>query len=1324
MKFDIMVGDENVRQRLSQIDAGIKETTKTVEDSGKTMEDTFKKVGAAAAGMFSVAMAKEFVSKVYEVRSYFQDIESSMKVFLGSEEKAVKFTKELKDYAWYNMFEFSELADASKQLIAYGNEVERISGKGGILDQLSNIATATKQPLMELVNMWNKAKNIGYVDSKAMITWASHGLVLNDVLKEMGETVKGNTITFEQLQMAIAHVTEEGGMFAGIMDEMMPNLSSSVGQLQDDLDSMFNEIGLAMQDTMKAGIEFVSKLVNNYKEIASVLGDVIVVYGTYKAALLATTAVEKASAYWTGILTEAEMMNKLATEAETIAKGKATAATIILQRAQQALNATLLSNPYALVAAALASLIVVAIRFQDTMRSTEEICDDFETSMNELKDLDEEANSINALADEFDELKGKIELSADESDRLLEVTRTLAGFMPTAIDGYDQYGNAIDLNTEKVREELQARIEAQRIVTETLKKEAEEKKKALEDELEERRRVYQDGKMTYPDVASSVPMVGVTSMFQEAGPEQKFAAAQRAEEISKKLDKLNNDLRNYDKILSGYYQHLSQVTGSLSGKNIDQLKQIKAALEEQIKSGKKGQMTVGDFFSYDFTGASDEFMQDVLDAVERKLPMEGTTKDDSKQLEKIRQEEHKLTEVIAQEERNRLKSAKESQSRLEDARIAAMTDGVQRALALRQKADQDELDEVEKSRQDEIRSYIESEKKIFDQREKLKKAQDDSYVVQFFDEDSVDLSKINAYWDKYLEFVKQRQQVEKQETAEDAMNEYLAKWGKTEEKRLATKKIYEKKIREAETEGERFSYQREMIEALAELDRKAMGSSALLVRLFEDTKKKSLKELRELSTKGAKLLEFLKKGKWDQTMGNVFGITKEVFDEIRQSPDELKDLSDALDDLDDRIEEVLPPIEQATQALKDLFAAGGDTNLATEAISNLSTATGKLNDATSVLSASFEAIGKLTNSDKLSDYANTLNGIANVISGAVSGAQAGAAVGGGYGAIIGAILGGGTSLITEIDKNVDNAENKRIEKLRNDIETLSRAYEELDRAISKSYSNKQSQLYEQEAQNLEQQRELVQKQLEEEQSKKHVDEGALSDYQKQLQDLDNKIEDTKEKAIDAIIGSDVSSAIESFADAYASAWENGENKATSARDTVVKLMKDTVREAIKAATESSGIMAEIRKKMAEYMFDNVLEDFEQKELLDMADTLQKQIDDEFGWADGLMSGRTAGITSGSSKSLSTMSEQTGSALEGRFTAFQSSNQDIADSMRSSLAIFTSMLTIATSSNGYLSDLVEQAVRSNIYLSDIAKYTKKMSGWDETLDEIASNTENL
>lgn len=136
-----------------------------IDSVGGNVINTIRQIGAIAGVSFSVAQAKSFVNKIAETRAYFQDIESSMKVFLGNEKKAEDFTQKLKDYAYYNMFEFSDLANASKQMIAYGHSVDTIIPR---LDQLSNVARGTNAPLMEMVNAYNRAKNLGGLGSRDM----------------------------------------------------------------------------------------------------------------------------------------------------------------------------------------------------------------------------------------------------------------------------------------------------------------------------------------------------------------------------------------------------------------------------------------------------------------------------------------------------------------------------------------------------------------------------------------------------------------------------------------------------------------------------------------------------------------------------------------------------------------------------------------------------------------------------------------------------------------------------------------------------------------------------------------------------------------------------------------------------------------------------------------------------------------------------------------------------------------------------------------------------------------------------------------------------
>ena len=269
---------EIFQDTLSGVNKGLGKTLNMMNGLGSTIGTAF---GVGAIGMF--------LNKVQEVRTYFQDIESSMRVFLGDAEKANQFTEELKSYAYYNMFEFSELAGGAKQLIAYGHETEKIIP---IMDKLSNVAAGTGASLNELIGLYNKAKSTGSVMARDVQSWAAKGVVLRDELKAMGVQAATGAITFNQLNQVLERVTGEGGRFHNLMAEQMNNLSASKGQFQDSIDAMYNEIGEKMQPLLKGTIDLANWAAENYDTVGKAILSLASAYGIYRAALGITHALE------------------------------------------------------------------------------------------------------------------------------------------------------------------------------------------------------------------------------------------------------------------------------------------------------------------------------------------------------------------------------------------------------------------------------------------------------------------------------------------------------------------------------------------------------------------------------------------------------------------------------------------------------------------------------------------------------------------------------------------------------------------------------------------------------------------------------------------------------------------------------------------------------------------------------------------------------------------------------------------------------------------------------------------------------------------------
>ena len=125
-------------------------------------------------------------------------------------------------------------------------------------------------------------------------------------------------------------------------------------------------------------------------------------------------------------------------------------------------------------------------------------------------------------------------------------------------------------------------------------------------------------------------------------------------------------------------------------------------------------------------------------------------------------------------------------------------------------------------------------------------------------------------------------------------------------------------------------------------------------------------------------------------------------------------------------------------------------------------------------------------------------------------------------------------------------------------------------------------------------------------------------------------------------------------------------------------MQQMVTESIKAAMQSSGAMEEIRNKLQQFYADNVLTGWEQDYIYNMAEELQKDLDEQFGWADSLFgSDKAKEQQSASSGGYETMTQDQSSELNGRFTALNESSlrqeaiqqgiSDIADDARNIIA---------------------------------------------------------
>lgn len=551
------------------------------------------------------------------------------------------------------------------------------------------------------------------------------------------------------------------------------------------------------------------------------------------------------------------------------------------------------------------------------------------------------------------------------------------------------------------------------------------------------------------------------------------------------------------------------------------------------------------------------------------------------------------------------------------------------------------------------------------------------------------------------------------EAQRKAMNDYLKEYGTYQDKKMALAAEYGQKIAFAETEGEKLILGKEWDKQLSDLEIKSGNTANAIIALFGDMKDKTLKELIEISTKGKEALEFLKSGEWDESKGKGLGITQEQFDLWSDMPEIMDRAGKSVESTNEKVDELRPAFDKVTEGVRRFFAAGDDPKKLTESLQLINEGVNEVMTSVQFLSNTF---GKLGDSfgGAFNDIAEGLNMAMGAVNSAMQGARAGAMFGP-IGASAGAAIGVVTSLASSIAKIHDKKNEKRIQRLQDQIDVLDASYEKLDRSIEKAYSTSAAKLINQQDELLKQQKLMIQQQILEEKDKKKTDEERIKEWEKQLDDINLKLEDNKEKAIEAITGTDVMSAIDEFAQAYSEAWATGTDAAEASTKIVQNLIKTAIIGFLKDKLSPS--VEEFMKKLADYMSDGIVSPWEEAELNKLKEKMDAEAQKVFDTSSKYFQEdkndkyeQTA--TSGG---FEKMSQDSADELNGRFTALQMTGEEILLFLQGSEQ-FLSLLYIKASM-----DVISVKIAS---LYDVADETRTMiaSIYIE-LQQINDNTAN-
>lgn len=352
-------------------------------------------------------------------------------------------------------------------------------------------------------------------------------------------------------------------------------------------------------------------------------------------------------------------------------------------------------------------------------------------------------------------------------------------------------------------------------------------------------------------------LYGSTNAVAKANDE--IVAANKAFQEQKKIyNDISNNISKLDEQQTAFINHINTISIFPQPKEgtydywqqqveiaDNALKQIQDSYLKVLKSGST-------------QGVPEEVTKQYNALIKQKKEAEEKLKiyDDkglSKEYNSIVDQNQKISDLMDKQSIERKRREEDLENQAIQSRIDTMTEGEAKIRAQRKLDNKKEIQDLERQREDYIRTEIEYQKKLFDVQEELNAKKSKDYKKKTFDPSTVkvDTSKFNELISN--ELIKQSIAPYKEEA--QAWNEYLVEYGNFQQKKVAINAEYNQKIVEATTKGEKESLKKERDSKLKEVTFDELKKSINFADIFGDLDTQSTETLTKMRDKLKEIID-------------------------------------------------------------------------------------------------------------------------------------------------------------------------------------------------------------------------------------------------------------------------------------------------------------------------------------------------------------------------------------------------------------------------------------------------------------------------------------
>lgn len=271
------------KQKMQAIEKEAKELGVRLTDTNK-QTDKLKSgiggIGATIAGAFAVGSIIAFGKSVLDATVKNEQLTKSFEVMLKSKSQADILMAQLVQFAKTTPFELTEVAEATKKLLAFGvgsSDIEKT------LRKLGDVSAGIGAPLGDIAYLFGTIKTQGRAMTEDINQFTNRGIPMWDELAKvtgvsglaLKKYVSEGKVGFAEIDQAFTNLTTNGGKFTGLMDAQSKTLGGTISNLADGWDQFMVKLGNGNSGILKSIVSTFGAIVDKLNEWASTEEDVV-----------------------------------------------------------------------------------------------------------------------------------------------------------------------------------------------------------------------------------------------------------------------------------------------------------------------------------------------------------------------------------------------------------------------------------------------------------------------------------------------------------------------------------------------------------------------------------------------------------------------------------------------------------------------------------------------------------------------------------------------------------------------------------------------------------------------------------------------------------------------------------------------------------------------------------------------------------------------------------------------------------------------------------------------------------------------------------------